>query len=226
MATYRPACARHPLTSKSGEIALRLVTIWAGATPELPPIRTAATPDRCWRCRQRAHGDRPAGRGYHLQGDRPCGSGPISDPNARGCFDPHWSPDGTKIVAAAVLIERSVAARREDCCWARGRTQDTGVASATRSNYEGSQNAKASSTRHSSAVPRAGEPGVCGKRRSGRQLRRAGGCDRRCSARSPCHDRARFHRGGAEGVHPPGAFQSEWSRLHEPLEGCLAFITP
>jgi hypothetical protein len=30
----------------------------------------------------------------------------------------------------------------------------------------------------------------------------------------------------SEGVHPPGAFQSEWSRLHEPLEGCLEFITP
>jgi hypothetical protein len=27
-------------------------------------------------------------------------------------------------------------------------------------------------------------------------------------------------------VHPPGFFQSEWSRLHQPLEGCLEFITP
>ncbi|HEX6651701.1 MAG TPA: hypothetical protein VF072_03090 [Thermoleophilaceae bacterium] len=30
----------------------------------------------------------------------------------------------------------------------------------------------------------------------------------------------------SEGVHPPGDFQSEWSRLDEPLEGCLEFITP
>jgi len=30
----------------------------------------------------------------------------------------------------------------------------------------------------------------------------------------------------SEGVHPPGFFQSEWSRLHQPLEGCLEFITP
>ncbi len=28
------------------------------------------------------------------------------------------------------------------------------------------------------------------------------------------------------GEHPPGFFQSEWSRLDEPLEGCLEFITP
>jgi hypothetical protein len=25
---------------------------------------------------------------------------------------------------------------------------------------------------------------------------------------------------------PPGLLQSEWSRLHQPLEGCLEFITP
>jgi len=30
----------------------------------------------------------------------------------------------------------------------------------------------------------------------------------------------------SEGVHPPGFFQSEWSRLHQPLEGCLEFVTP
>lgn len=30
----------------------------------------------------------------------------------------------------------------------------------------------------------------------------------------------------SEGVHPPGFFQSEWSRLHQPLEDCLEFITP
>ena len=30
----------------------------------------------------------------------------------------------------------------------------------------------------------------------------------------------------SEGVHPPGFFQSEWSQLHQPLEGCLEFITP
>jgi hypothetical protein len=26
--------------------------------------------------------------------------------------------------------------------------------------------------------------------------------------------------------HPPGFFQSEWSQMHQPLEGCLEFITP
>ena len=30
----------------------------------------------------------------------------------------------------------------------------------------------------------------------------------------------------AEGEHTPGDLQSEWSRLHQPLEGCLEFITP
>ena len=30
----------------------------------------------------------------------------------------------------------------------------------------------------------------------------------------------------SEGVHPPGFFQSEWSRLDQPLAGCLGFITP
>jgi hypothetical protein len=30
----------------------------------------------------------------------------------------------------------------------------------------------------------------------------------------------------SEGVHPPGFFQSEWSRLDQSLEGCLEFITP
>jgi hypothetical protein len=30
----------------------------------------------------------------------------------------------------------------------------------------------------------------------------------------------------SEGAHTPGDLQSEWSRLHQPLEGCLEFITP
>ena len=30
----------------------------------------------------------------------------------------------------------------------------------------------------------------------------------------------------SEGVHPPGFYESEWSQMHEPLEGCLEFITP
>jgi len=30
----------------------------------------------------------------------------------------------------------------------------------------------------------------------------------------------------SEGVHPPGFLQSEWSRLDQPLEGCVEFITP
>jgi len=30
----------------------------------------------------------------------------------------------------------------------------------------------------------------------------------------------------SEGVHPPGFFQSEWSQQHQPLGGCLEFITP
>ena len=30
----------------------------------------------------------------------------------------------------------------------------------------------------------------------------------------------------SEGVHPPGFFQSEWSQLDQPMEGCLEFITP
>jgi hypothetical protein len=30
----------------------------------------------------------------------------------------------------------------------------------------------------------------------------------------------------SEGVHPPGFFQSEWSRLHDLPEDCLEFITP
>ena len=28
------------------------------------------------------------------------------------------------------------------------------------------------------------------------------------------------------GVHTAGDLQSEWSRMHQPLEGCLEFITP
>jgi len=44
------------------------------------------------------HADGTGLREIPVQGDRPCGSGPIADPSARGCFDPHWSPDGTKIV--------------------------------------------------------------------------------------------------------------------------------
>jgi hypothetical protein len=30
----------------------------------------------------------------------------------------------------------------------------------------------------------------------------------------------------SEGVHPPGFFQSEWSRLNQPLAGCVEYITP
>jgi hypothetical protein len=30
----------------------------------------------------------------------------------------------------------------------------------------------------------------------------------------------------SEGVHPPGFYVSEWSRLQLPLEGCVEFITP
>jgi hypothetical protein len=30
----------------------------------------------------------------------------------------------------------------------------------------------------------------------------------------------------SDGGHTPGDLQSEWSRLHQPLEGCLGFITP
>ena len=40
------------------------------------------------------------GNGLHqiqVQDPLACG-GPISDPTATGCFDPHWSPDGNKIV--------------------------------------------------------------------------------------------------------------------------------
>ena len=40
------------------------------------------------------------GSGLHqidVQGQPVCG-GPIADPTARGCFQPRWSPDGTKIV--------------------------------------------------------------------------------------------------------------------------------
>ena len=43
---------------------------------------------------------RTDGSGLHridVQGQPACG-GPISDPTARGCFHPAWSPDGTKIV--------------------------------------------------------------------------------------------------------------------------------
>ena len=43
------------------------------------------------------HSDGSGLRELHLQTQPACG-GPISDPTARGCFDPHWSPDGTKIV--------------------------------------------------------------------------------------------------------------------------------
>ena len=34
---------------------------------------------------------------------------------------------------------------------------------------------------------------------------------------------AEAHSGDA---HTPGSLQSEWSQLHQPLEGCLEFITP
>jgi hypothetical protein len=30
----------------------------------------------------------------------------------------------------------------------------------------------------------------------------------------------------SEGAHTPGGLQSEWARQHQPLEGCLEFITP
>lgn len=30
----------------------------------------------------------------------------------------------------------------------------------------------------------------------------------------------------SEREHTPGGLQSEWSRLHQPLAGCLEFITP
>jgi hypothetical protein len=30
----------------------------------------------------------------------------------------------------------------------------------------------------------------------------------------------------AEVAHTPGDYQSEWSRLDQPLEGCLEYITP
>jgi TolB protein len=43
------------------------------------------------------HSDGSGLRQIHVQGEPACG-GPISDPTARGCFDPHWSPDGRKIV--------------------------------------------------------------------------------------------------------------------------------
>jgi Tol biopolymer transport system component len=40
------------------------------------------------------------GSGLHeirVPGQPPCG-GALSDPTARGCLDPHWSPDGRRIV--------------------------------------------------------------------------------------------------------------------------------
>jgi Tol biopolymer transport system component len=40
----------------------------------------------------------------HVQGQPACG-GPISDPTARGCFHPRWSPDGTKIVFTTFTAE-------------------------------------------------------------------------------------------------------------------------
>jgi Tol biopolymer transport system component len=43
------------------------------------------------------HADGSGLREIHVQGQPACG-GPISDPTARGCFNPRWSPDGTKIV--------------------------------------------------------------------------------------------------------------------------------
>jgi Tol biopolymer transport system component len=42
------------------------------------------------------HSDGSGLRQIHVEG-LGCG-GPISDPTARGCFQPRWSPDGTKIV--------------------------------------------------------------------------------------------------------------------------------
>jgi len=43
------------------------------------------------------HADGSGLHQIHVQGQLACG-GPISDPTATGCFDPHWSPDGSKIV--------------------------------------------------------------------------------------------------------------------------------
>jgi TolB protein len=43
------------------------------------------------------HSDGSGLRQIHVQGEPACG-GPSSDPTARGCFEPRWSPDGTKIV--------------------------------------------------------------------------------------------------------------------------------
>ena len=43
------------------------------------------------------HSDGSGLHEIHVDGQRTCG-GPISDPSSRGCFNPRWSPDGTKIV--------------------------------------------------------------------------------------------------------------------------------
>jgi Tol biopolymer transport system component len=50
------------------------------------------------------HTDGSGLRQIHVQGEPACG-GPIADPTARGCFDPHWSPDGTKIVFTIFTAE-------------------------------------------------------------------------------------------------------------------------
>jgi Tol biopolymer transport system component len=43
------------------------------------------------------HSDGSGLRQIPAQGEPACG-GPSADPTARGCFDPHWSPNGAKIV--------------------------------------------------------------------------------------------------------------------------------
>jgi TolB protein len=42
----------------------------------------------------------PDGGSPHELPITPACGGPFSDPNSSGCFDPAWSPDGTKIVFA------------------------------------------------------------------------------------------------------------------------------
>jgi Tol biopolymer transport system component len=50
------------------------------------------------------HSDGSGLHEIHVQGQPGCG-GPVSDPTARGCYDPHWSPDGTKLVFTIFTAE-------------------------------------------------------------------------------------------------------------------------